>query len=58
VAFFLFSYVEGDTADHDDEVEEARWIALEDAQSELSHAAEREMVARAAEFLEEQRKER
>jgi 8-oxo-dGTP pyrophosphatase MutT (NUDIX family) len=58
VAFFLFSYVEGDTADHDDEVEEARWIALEDAQGELSHAAEREMVARAAEFLEQQRKER
>ena len=58
VTFFLFSYVEGDTADHDDEVEEARWIALEDAQSELSHAAEREMVALAAEFLEEQRKAR
>ncbi|HLB21864.1 MAG TPA: NUDIX domain-containing protein [Solirubrobacteraceae bacterium] len=58
VSFFLFSYVEGDTADHDDEVEEARWIALEDAQGELSHAAEREMVARAAEFLEQQRKER
>ena len=45
VSFFLFPYVEGDTADHDDEVEEARWIALQDAQSELSHAAEREMVA-------------
>jgi 8-oxo-dGTP pyrophosphatase MutT (NUDIX family) len=58
VSFFLFDYVEGDTADHDDEVEEARWIALKDAQSELSHAAEREMVARAAEFLEEQRKAR
>jgi 8-oxo-dGTP pyrophosphatase MutT (NUDIX family) len=58
VTFFLFSYVEGDTADHDDEVEEARWIALQDAQNELSHAAEREMVGRAAEFLEEQRKER
>ena len=27
VAFFLFDYVEGDTADHDDEVEEVRWIA-------------------------------
>jgi 8-oxo-dGTP pyrophosphatase MutT (NUDIX family) len=58
VLFFLFEYVEGDTADHDDEVEEARWIALKDAQSELSHAAEREMVARAADFLEEQRKAR
>jgi 8-oxo-dGTP pyrophosphatase MutT (NUDIX family) len=58
VSFFLFEYVEGDIADHDDEVEEARWIALDDAQGELSHAAEREMVARAAEFLEEERKAR
>ncbi|MHB8242604.1 MAG: NUDIX hydrolase [Solirubrobacteraceae bacterium] len=58
VKFFLFSYVEGDTGDHDDEVEEARWIKLADAQSELSHAAEREMVALAAEFLEEERKAR
>jgi 8-oxo-dGTP diphosphatase len=58
VSFFLFSYVEGDTEDHDDEVEEARWIAIEDAQSELSHAAEREMVAQAAAYLEQQRKDR
>ncbi|HEX4467818.1 MAG TPA: NUDIX domain-containing protein [Solirubrobacteraceae bacterium] len=58
VKFFLFSYVEGDTDEHDDEVEEARWIKLVDAQSELSHAAEREMVALAAEFLEEERKAR
>jgi 8-oxo-dGTP pyrophosphatase MutT (NUDIX family) len=58
VSFYLFDYVEGDTADHDDEVEEARWIALADAQSELSHAAEREMVTRAMAFLEEQRKDR
>jgi 8-oxo-dGTP pyrophosphatase MutT (NUDIX family) len=58
VKFFLFSYVEGDTDDHDDEVEQARWIKLADAQNELSHAAEREMVALAAEFLEEERKAR
>jgi 8-oxo-dGTP pyrophosphatase MutT (NUDIX family) len=58
VLFFLFSYVAGDTDDHDDEVEEARWIGLRDAQSELSHAAEREMVARAAAFVEEQGKDR
>jgi 8-oxo-dGTP pyrophosphatase MutT (NUDIX family) len=44
VQFFLFDYVEGDTADHDDEVEEVRWIALSDALTELSHSAEREMV--------------
>ena len=58
VSFFLFSYVEGDTADHDDEVEEARWISLKDAQSELSHAAEREMVQLAAAHLEQERKDR
>jgi 8-oxo-dGTP pyrophosphatase MutT (NUDIX family) len=58
VSFYLFDYVEGDTADHDDEVEEARWMPLEQAQVELSHAAEREMVARAVAFLEEERKDR
>jgi 8-oxo-dGTP pyrophosphatase MutT (NUDIX family) len=44
VAFFLFDFIEGDIADHDDEVEEVRWIALADAQAALSHTAEREMV--------------
>jgi 8-oxo-dGTP pyrophosphatase MutT (NUDIX family) len=58
VTFFLFTYVEGSTEDHDDEVEQARWIAIADAQSELSHAAEREMVARAAAYLEQERKDR
>jgi 8-oxo-dGTP pyrophosphatase MutT (NUDIX family) len=58
VSFFLFTYVSGDTDDHDDEVEEARWIPLKDAQTELSHAAEREMVTRAVAHLEERRKDR
>jgi 8-oxo-dGTP pyrophosphatase MutT (NUDIX family) len=58
VSFYLLRYLEGDTDDHDDEVEEVRWIALEDAQLELSHAAEREMVARAAQYLEDERKDR
>jgi 8-oxo-dGTP pyrophosphatase MutT (NUDIX family) len=58
VSFFLFSYVAGSTHDHDDEVEEVRWIGLERAQSELSHAAEREMVALAVDYLEEDRKDR
>jgi 8-oxo-dGTP pyrophosphatase MutT (NUDIX family) len=44
VQFFLFSHVEGDTADHDDEVEEVRWIDLREALTALSHSAEREMV--------------
>ena len=58
VTFYLLAYREGSLEDHDDEVEEARWIALQDAQSELSHTAEREMVARAVAYLEAERKDR
>jgi len=47
VVFFLFDYRSGDPADHDDEVEEARWMPIEDAASALSYDGEREMVARA-----------
>jgi 8-oxo-dGTP pyrophosphatase MutT (NUDIX family) len=53
VSFYLFRYVGGDTADHDDEVEEARWMGLREAQKALSYEAEREMVARALACLEE-----
>jgi mutator protein MutT len=59
VYFFLFRYLRGKTADHDDEVEEARWIRLQDAEQQLTYPAEREMVARAMEYLEEgERKDR
>jgi 8-oxo-dGTP pyrophosphatase MutT (NUDIX family) len=58
VLFFLFDYVEGDTSDHDDEVEEARWMSLAEAKRELSHAAEREIVGRAIAYLQEGRKDR
>ena len=42
VSFYLFSYQAGDIADHDEEVEEVRWLELAEAQLTLSHAAERE----------------
>jgi 8-oxo-dGTP pyrophosphatase MutT (NUDIX family) len=58
VTFFLFRYLGGDTSDHDDEVEEARWIGLEEAKTALTHSAEREMVGRALASLEEERKDR
>jgi len=58
VSFFLFSFLEGDTSDHDEEVEEVRWIGLAEAQRELTHAAEREIVERAVKYLEEGRKDR
>jgi 8-oxo-dGTP pyrophosphatase MutT (NUDIX family) len=47
VAFFLFDYVSGDLADHDHEVEDARWMPLARAATELTYEGEREMVARA-----------
>ena len=47
VLFFLFEYVEGDTDDHDDEVEEARWMDLVEASTALSYEGERQMVLRA-----------
>ena len=55
VTFYLFRYLSGDTDDHDDEVEEARWIDLEEAHRTLTHAAEREMVQRALAYLQEDR---
>jgi 8-oxo-dGTP pyrophosphatase MutT (NUDIX family) len=58
VSFYLFSYQSGDIADHDEEVEEVRWVDLAEAQLTLSHAAEREMVALALAYLEEGNKDR
>jgi 8-oxo-dGTP pyrophosphatase MutT (NUDIX family) len=55
VSFFLFEHTGGDTEDHDDEVEDARWISLDEAERELSHAAEREMVALARAYLAQDR---
>jgi 8-oxo-dGTP pyrophosphatase MutT (NUDIX family) len=47
VRFFLFEFRSGDLADHDHEIEEARWMPLEQAARTLTYAGEREMVARA-----------
>src|ERR1700736_770098 len=47
VTFYLFEYRSGDLADHDSEIEEARWMPLEEAAQSLTYAGEREMVARA-----------
>jgi 8-oxo-dGTP pyrophosphatase MutT (NUDIX family) len=47
VYFFLFRYVSGDLADHDDEVSEVRWIGLDEARRALTYSGERDMVGRA-----------
>jgi 8-oxo-dGTP pyrophosphatase MutT (NUDIX family) len=55
VCFFLFELVGGSIEDHDDEVEEVRWIALEQAERELTHAAEREMITLALAYRDKDR---
>jgi 8-oxo-dGTP pyrophosphatase MutT (NUDIX family) len=47
VAFFLFEYRSGDVADHDHEIEDARWMPIEEAARALTYDGEREMVTRA-----------
>ena len=44
VHFFLCHYVSGDTADHDHEVDDARWIPLRDADRRLTYPAERRLA--------------
>ena len=47
VDFFLFEYVSGDVEDHDHEVQDARWMPMEEAARALTYPGEREMAARA-----------
>ena len=47
VRFYLFRYVSGNVADHDHEIEDARWMPIEQASRDLTYAGEREMVRRA-----------
>jgi 8-oxo-dGTP pyrophosphatase MutT (NUDIX family) len=44
VSFFLFRYRSGRLEDHDDEVEEALWIPLEEAPARLAYRGEKDMA--------------
>ncbi len=46
VHFFLCSFLSGSTSDHDHEVDEARWIPLQEARTALSYPGERELIER------------
>ncbi len=46
VEFFLIEYGDGDPADHDHEVEQARWMPISEALTALTYPGEREIVAR------------
>ena len=47
VSFFLFRYRAGSVRDHDQEVDSAEWVPLDDAPHELTYRGERDMAAAA-----------
>jgi 8-oxo-dGTP pyrophosphatase MutT (NUDIX family) len=51
VHYFLMRATGGDTADHDHEVSEARFVPLQEALRLMTYPNEREMVRRAADAL-------
>ena len=51
VHFFLMRFVSGKTSDHDDEVDESRWVRVDEALSMLAFKSERDVVAKAAEMI-------
>ena len=51
VHFFLMSYNGGDVGDHDNEVDESRWVDIETGLSMLEFKSERDVVAKAAEMI-------
>ena len=52
VHFYLMRYTSGDTADHDHEVNEARWIEIGEAARMLAFKGERAVVERARGMIE------
>lgn len=56
VHFYLVEYKSGDVAHHDHEVEEARWVSINEALEMLDFKSEREVVEKAREMLAELKK--
>lgn len=52
VHFYLMRYLSGETEEHDDEVNEARWVDSEDAAAMLAFKGERKALEEALEKLE------
>lgn len=52
VHFFLLKYIKGDTRDHDHEVDEVRWFAIDDAIETLSYRSEQQMAQKAKIMIE------
>ncbi len=47
VHFYLMKFIEGNTEDHDHEVDEARWFSIYDAIQQLTYKSEKEIVGKA-----------
>ncbi|HEX3034082.1 MAG TPA: NUDIX hydrolase [Thermodesulfobacteriota bacterium] len=52
VHFYLLRYKSGDLSDHDQEVNEARWVEINKAYSMLAFKSEKEVVKKAREMIE------
>jgi 8-oxo-dGTP pyrophosphatase MutT (NUDIX family) len=51
VYFYLLRYLSGDTSNHDWEVNEARWLPIDDAASQLAFDNERRVVEQAKRLI-------
>jgi 8-oxo-dGTP pyrophosphatase MutT (NUDIX family) len=51
VHFYLMRYLSGETKDHDWEVNEARWVPIEDAAAQLEFDNEKRVMERAVELI-------
>ena len=51
VHFYLLRYLSGDTKDHDWEVNEARWVPIEDAAEQLAFDNEKRVMRAAADLI-------
>jgi 8-oxo-dGTP pyrophosphatase MutT (NUDIX family) len=51
VHFYLLRYLSGDTTSHDWEVNEARWVPIADAATQLTFDSERRVTERARELI-------
>lgn len=54
VHFYLLEYTAGRPEDHDNEVEEVRWVPIAEAPSLMTYANERDMVHRAHQLIDAQ----
>ena len=51
VHFYLLRYISGDTKEHDWEVNEARWVPIDDATSQLAFDNERRVMQQARDLI-------